>query len=289
MGVHGMQDDRRYMVVEKSTGMFVAQRSDGNSGIAIKSMCQITPTLIEDPNDRTSLYQRLEVTAPGMEKLTVFPHLIVHDDSNVRNVQVWENTCEAAMGDIEHNQWFTEFLSRERPGEYELVMMRAGSERRANYGFSQLRFADGYPFLIISEESLADLNNRIGGDKPLPMNRFRPNIVIAGGLPYDEDRIGRMVINDVEFEGKKLCVRCATTMIDQETAQLGKEPLRTLAKYRSNPEPEKNGVVFGRNFNHLSTGIIKVGDRVSASIYHNYGPCDAGWHPSLNDGSYWAT
>jgi len=266
IGTHGMPDDRRFMIVEKSTGMFVAQRGDGDSGIGIKSMCQITPTLIEGDDGSPIFRQRLEVTAPGMNKLTIFPLNIWHDDGNVREVQVWGSKLEAAIGDLEHNQWFTEFLSRERPGDYEFVMMRAGSQRRAKHGYSQLRFADGYPFLVISQESLDDLNQRIGGDEPLPMNRFRPNIVISGGNPYDEDRINRMLIGNVDFEGMKLCVRCPTTQTDQETAKRGKEPIKTLLTYRPSPYGD-GGVVLGRNFNHLSNDTISVGDTVQALAY----------------------
>ena len=268
IGVHGIVGDRQFMVVDAETGMFVAQRSDRGLGIAVKSMCQITPTITDENGT-------MELSAPGMRAIRVFPQHIIHAGCNLRDVQVWDWKGEALFVDAEANAWFTEFLSRERPGKYQLVMFPYGSERRAKLGFSQLRFADGYPFLVISQESLNDFNVwRIIGGKVVPMDRFRPNIVISGGKPYDEDRLDRMGINGGDFEGKTLCVRCPITITDQETAERGKEPLATLATYRRSPYKADGGVVFGRNFNHLSTGIIRVGDEVTAISYSEIDPLD---------------
>jgi uncharacterized protein len=267
----GLQHDREYMVVDAETGMFVAQRGDSGLGIGVKSMCQITPK-IESESDIT-------LSAPGMndttfEMVSWLDLLGARDmETTVREVQVWKAKCQGVVMPDHINNWFTEFLGRERPGNYQLVCFRPEAVRRAKVGYSQLQFADGYPFLVISQESLDDLNRRIS-DGPLPMNRFRPNIVIQGGRPYDEDRLHRMVINDVDFEGMELCVRCPITTQDQQTTERHKEPLRTLATYRRNPVAGKGGVVFGRNYNHLSTGRIAVGDRVDFRNYSESGPCD---------------
>ena len=93
------------------------------------------------------------------------------------------------------------------------------------------------------------------------MNRLRPNIVLQGGVPYEEDVLDRFRIGTVEFLGTTLCLRCPTTTTNQETAERGKEPLRTLATYRKRPD----GVVFGRNFNHAGSGTIRIGDPSNAS------------------------
>ena len=117
-----------------------------------------------------------------------------------------------------------------------------------------MTYGDAYPFMVLGEESLADLTGRMPA--PLPMNRFRPNIVIRGGGPYVEDTLGAFRIDGITFTGTTLCIRCPIPTTDQATGERGKEPLKTLATYRKQPD----GVVFGRNFNHAGTGVIRVGD-----------------------------
>jgi uncharacterized protein YcbX len=118
-------------------------------------------------------------------------------------------------------------------------------------------FADGYPFLIIGEESLVDLNNRL--KDPLPVNRFRPNLVFSGGEPFDEDGWMRFKIGGVEFRSIKPCSRCVVTTVDQNTSNKSKEPLKTLSQYR-----EVNGkVMFGMNLVCEVTGKLKMGDQIN--------------------------
>jgi uncharacterized protein len=122
----------------------------------------------------------------------------------------------------------------------------------------EVSFADGFPFLVISEESLADLNGRL--DAPVPMNRFRPSVVVAGGAPYAEDTWGRFRIGDVVFHGATRCGRCIVTTTDQITAERGKEPLLTLSGYRRDAD---GSVMFGRNVvNETKSGRVAIGDRV---------------------------
>jgi uncharacterized protein YcbX len=107
--------------------------------------------------------------------------------------------------------------------------------------------------LLISEESLGHLNARLA--EPVPMNRFRPNLVIAGGRPHVEDTLDRFQIEGVEFRAVKPCDRCTVTTVDQETGVKGLEPLRTLASYR-----RTNGqVLFGQNLVHRGAGRLSVG------------------------------
>ena len=133
--------------------------------------------------------------------------------------------------------------------------------RPANPAFAppgvRVGFADGFPFLLISEESLADLNRRLAD--PLPMNRFRPNLVVAGGEPYAEDGWGRIEIGGVRLQVMKPCERCLVTTTDQATGERGKEPLRTLATYRK----VGNDVLFGQNVVHENTGRLRVCDPVT--------------------------
>jgi uncharacterized protein YcbX len=115
-------------------------------------------------------------------------------------------------------------------------------------------FADGFAFLLVSEESLADLNARL--DSPLPMNRFRPNLVIAGAEPFGEDRLDAFRIGDVRFRVVKPCARCVVTTTDQATGERGHEPLRTLATFR-----RRDGeVFFGQNVVHEGVGPLRVGE-----------------------------
>lgn len=122
----------------------------------------------------------------------------------------------------------------------------------------EVSFADAFPFLVISEESLADLNTRF--DSPLPMDRFRPNLVVAGGAPYAEDTWSRFRIGEVVFRGATRCGRCVVTTTDQLTGARAHEPLRTLATYRRDAE---GTVMFGRNLIHeTKAGRVSVGDAV---------------------------
>jgi uncharacterized protein YcbX len=117
-------------------------------------------------------------------------------------------------------------------------------------------FADGYPFLVISEASLSDLNSRL--ETPLVMERFRPNIVVSGVPAYAEDTFRHVRFGEVGFRAVKRCDRCSVTTIDPETGARGKEPLRTLATYRR----EDGKVWFGMNLIHDAEGTLSVGDLV---------------------------
>ena len=120
------------------------------------------------------------------------------------------------------------------------------------------------PVLVTGAASLADLNDRIverGGD-PVPMDRFRPNVVVSGGAPFAEDEWPRVRIGDVVLRAAGKSDRCIVTTTDQLTGERGKEPLRTLATYRRDPN-DFSGVIFGQNFIHeTKRGVIRVGDEV---------------------------
>jgi uncharacterized protein YcbX len=114
-------------------------------------------------------------------------------------------------------------------------------------------FSDGYPILLTSEEGLQDLNSRL--ESPVQMNRFRPNIVVKGGLPFVEDTWNRIRLGDVELAVVKPCARCEVTTIDKDTLERSKEPLKTLGKYRK----QKLGAIFGQNVIPLNEGRIRLG------------------------------
>jgi uncharacterized protein YcbX len=239
----GFRHDRQWMFVDER-GMFVAQREGRGLGAAIKSVCLVR-TAIADGT--------LTLTAPSMPALQV----PLRASGVEIPVTIWDDTITGIDQGDAAEAWATEWLSRERPGRYRLVRKPDAVHRAAKIGDAEVGFGDAYPFLVISDASLADLNGRL--PEPLPMNRFRPNIVLAGASAYHEDRLDHFRIGSIAFHGTTLCLRCPTTTTNQQTAERGKEPLRTLATYRKTAD----GVVFGRNFNHSGTGIVKVGDAVS--------------------------
>jgi uncharacterized protein len=125
-------------------------------------------------------------------------------------------------------------------------------------------FADTHPFLVLGESTLAELNGRLEaqGGAALPMDRFRPNLVVGGSAPFAEDGWDRLRVGEILLRGCDPCARCVITTTDQRTAERGPEPLRTLATYRRDPrEPTK--VNFGRNLVHeTKAGTLRTGDPV---------------------------
>jgi uncharacterized protein len=237
IGPRGIQGDRAFMLVD-SSGRFITQREQ-------PCMALIHPEIGKDGG--------LTVKAPGMPALDI----IVNDTGKRYKVGIWKDTCIGVdQGDV-ITDWFSTFL--ETPCR--LVWMPEDYIRRVDTRYAvgeqdQVGFADGYPFLLISEASLDDLNARM--QYPLPMNRFRPNIVVHGTLPYAEDTWREIRIGQMIFRIVKSCARCEIPTTDQDTATRGKEPLRTLATYRQ----AIRGVMFGQNLLHENEGTIRVGDTV---------------------------
>jgi uncharacterized protein YcbX len=154
-------------------------------------------------------------------------------------------------------QWFSDWLAT----DVRLVRIADGYKRFVNESYAvnqddHTGFADGYPILLTSEEGLADLNSRL--DSPVPMNRFRPNIVVKGCDAFAEDTWNRIKVRDVELAVVKPCARCEVTTIDKETLEQSKEPLKTLGKYRK----QKLGAIFGQNVIPLNEGNLRIGMNV---------------------------
>jgi uncharacterized protein YcbX len=233
----GLRYDRRWMVVDES-GDFLSQRSHPRLALVVPSISDGV----------------LQIDAPGMPTLRTPLH---PGDTVATSVTVWDDTCPATWVGDHAAEWFSDFLGC----ACTLVHMADQVVRPADPAFAPLgvrvSFADGFPFLLISEESLADLNRRLAD--PLPMNRFRPNLVVAGGEPYAEDGWGRIEIGDMRLQVVKPCARCLVTTTDQATGERGKEPLRTLATYRK----VGGEVMFGQNVVHENNGRLRVGDSVT--------------------------
>ena len=236
----GIAHDREFVIAEPD-GAFLTQRQE-------PTMALIQPVLTDDG---------LTLSAPGMAPCRV----VRHHDGDGLTVTIWKDTVAAVDQGDEVADWLSAYLGR--PAR--LARMADDHIRRVDPAYArpedQTGFADGYPALLIAEESLAELNRRLTarGEAPLPMNRFRPNIVVRGaGPPHAEDDWRDVRIGSMTFHGVKLCARCAITTTDQETAETGKEPLRTFATYRKQPR----GVMFGQNLTFDAPGTIAVGDAV---------------------------
>ncbi|MBK9164216.1 MAG: MOSC domain-containing protein [Acidobacteria bacterium] len=179
------------------------------------------------------------------------------------------------------NEWFSEVLGR----NCQLVLMPESTERHVSERFDRgddlVSFADGYPLLLIGEGSLAELNRRIAANStneadrvPLEMRRFRPNLVVSGTEPFEEDSWARIRVGEAIFRVVKPCARCAITTVDPDRGEFaGKEPLRTLASFRMAKDvfPDKleelgmepNYVLFGENLIPENPGVvIRVGDKL---------------------------
>lgn len=173
---------------------------------------------------------------------------------NSCQVTVWDDQCQAQWVNAQADEWFSDMLSF----PCRLVYMPESSHRLVDDRYAHNKeitsFADGYPLLLIGQASLDDLNSRLSS--PLPMNRFRPNIVFTGGEPYQEDIMEHFHIAGISFFGVKRCARCMITTIDQVTAVKGKEPLRTLNGYRNTG----NKIHFGQNLLFQGEGVLSVGD-----------------------------
>ncbi|SEM91683.1 hypothetical protein SAMN04488505_10739 [Chitinophaga rupis] len=174
-------------------------------------------------------------------------------------VTVWDDECPAQWVSAKADAWFSEQLEI----SCRLVHMPDSSHRHVDERYANNKeitsFSDGYPLLMIGQASLDDLNSRLAS--PLPMNRFRPNIVFTGGLPFQEDDMQQFGIGDIRFWGVKLCARCVMTTIDQQTAVKTKEPLKTLSTYRM----KDNKILFGQNLLYQGRGTIRVGDAITIS------------------------
>jgi uncharacterized protein YcbX len=232
----GLAYDRRWMVVDGAGG-FLSQRSHPRMALVA-------------PGIRGEL---LRIEAPGMAALEI----PLHPPAAVATaVTVWDDTCSATWLGERPARWFAEYLGT----GCSLVHMADHVVRPADQPFappnSRVSFADGFPFLLISEESLADLNGRLA--QPLPMNRFRPNLVVAGGQPYVEDGWGRIEIGGIGLRVVKPCGRCVVTTSDQSTGERGQEPLRTLATYRK----VGGEVMLGQYVVHENIGDLRIGDPV---------------------------
>jgi uncharacterized protein YcbX len=218
----GLAGDREWLVIDASD-RFISQREAP------------ALALVSAKTDRFSL----TVSAPGLPELCVR-----REEAARRQVTIWRDQAWAFDAGPEASDWFSRYLRR--PAR--LVRFDVQGKRLCNPAFAgdsgaHTFFADGYPLLVANEASLGELNGLL--EEALPMSRFRPNIVLCGLDPYDEDHIEALRIDDITLALVKPCTRCQVTTVNQDTADVGMEPLPTLARTRHNAE--LGGVVFGVN------------------------------------------
>jgi len=234
----GLKHDRRWMLVDEDNKFFTQR--------LVKTMTLLQTSIAAESLivfNKTNPDEKIEI--PFTPK-----------DNQTEKAVVWDDTVDVIHYQKEINEWFTEQLKI----KCRLVFMPDETERKVDNNYAKnnelTSFADGYPFLLIGQESLNLLNSKL--ETPIPMNRFRPNFVFTGGAPHDEDNWKQFKINEIVFKPVKPCARCVITTVNQYTAEQGVEPLKTLSTYRS----VGNKVMFGMNLLHEGKGVVGVGDEL---------------------------
>jgi uncharacterized protein YcbX len=229
----GLRHDREWMVVTP-TGRFLTQRE-------LPELARVVPTLCDGV---------LSIDAPGFASLAVS---LAPGAGGRREVEVtvWDDRCLAHDEGEQAAQWFSDVLGR----SVRLVRFDPSRRRPTNAEWSrgldgEALFSDGYPLLVLSQASLDELNGRLA--QPLPVDRFRPNLVVEGCAAHAEDTWRGLQAAAMRIELVKPCTRCSVTTTNQQTGEVeGPEPLRTLRLYRWNAQ--LRGVTFGQN------GIVAEG------------------------------
>ncbi len=237
VGNYGFDQDRRWMVVDNN-GKFITQRQQ-------PKMCLIQPELIRTETNKHAVIIRV----PGQDALKIMAPSV----KKTRSVTIWNDQCSALDCGDTAAQWLSDFLAV----ECRMVYFPDEEIRQVDLNYAQkgdrTAFSDGFPILLISQASLDDLNSRM--DSPIPMVRFRPNLVVTGCEPFAEDRWRRIKIGELIFRIVKPCSRCVIPSIDTRSAEKGAEPIRTLLTYRK----RDNKIFFGQNVIAQGTDEIKLG------------------------------
>lgn len=235
----GFEHDRRWMLVDEN-GRFISQRE-----VAAMALLKVALTA----NGLSVQHQHETADTLSIPFAPYNNHSVT--------VQVWNSSCKAMLVSEKADEWFSKKLDLACRLVYMNDETNIFIDERYNINNSINSFSDGYPILMISEASLDDLNSKTS--ETIPMNRFRPNLVFTGGNAFAENNMLEFEINRLRFYGVKPCARCVVTTINQATATKGKEPLRTLAAYRSN----NNKIYFGENVIAADTGQITIGDTIN--------------------------
>ncbi|MBL0357353.1 MAG: MOSC domain-containing protein [Chitinophagaceae bacterium] len=235
----GFEYDRRWMLVD-ANNRFLSQRE-----FAVMALLQVQITV-----EGLSVFHKQTPDNP-----IIIPFEPATEEKGI--VKIWDASCEATFVSRDADEWFSKILNTVCRLVYMDEDCHVKVDERYSIKKSLTSFSDGYPILMISEASLEDLNSK--ATEAIPMNRFRPNLVFKGSLAFEEDNMKEFIINGLTFYGVKPSSRCVVTTIDQATAEKRKEPLKTLATYRS----KNNKIYFGENIIAAGTGKIHVGDHIN--------------------------
>jgi uncharacterized protein YcbX len=240
----GLAGDRRWLLVER-TGRFISQREEPTLALVTVRYADGCGTITVS----AAGHQAQSVAAPSEA-----------GGAEMLRVTVWDEPVLAAAAGCQADAWFSRYLGR----PVRLVYLDDPTRRAVDQDYGAagdvVSFADGYPLLLTSTSSLDVLCDWLvsSGDEPVPMNRFRPSVVVAGADPWAEDGWSRVRIGGVSFRVAKPCGRCVVTTIDQATAERGRQPLMMLGRRRRFGQE----LVFGQNLIPDTPGRIQVGDPV---------------------------
>jgi uncharacterized protein YcbX len=236
--VSGFQYDRNWMLVDQK-GNFLSQRKHPEMALLQVEILEKTLLVYH----KSKPWERIEIPSTAKSGINL-------------KTTIWDDSLNALHVDKEVDKWFSAQLKI----NCSLVKLDIDNKRFIDKTYQinneYVSFADSMPFLIIGQASLDNLNSRL--DEPLPMGRFRTNLVFSGAPPFAEDDWSHIQIGQVKFKVTKPCARCVMTTIDQETGTKGKEPLKTLSEFRK----VDGKVLFGQNLIALNEGIISVGNTI---------------------------
>ena len=235
----GFPFDRRWLLIDEE-GQFISQRTNSLLG-------QIKLSLAADQ-------LIVNYTGRAPQHLDLQPENKIH-----KKAMIWKDLVEGIWLGQSCDDWFSDVLGQpvhliHMNSEVSRPLVKDSLPRDRSF---EVSFADGYPYLLTSQSSLDDLNSRL--NDPVPMDRFRANLVVSGFEAFEEDNWKKISIGEVEFVVVKPCARCQVTTIDQTTGATSKEPLKTLATYRK----QDGKVMFGMNLVALSTGTVMLEDPVT--------------------------
>lgn len=229
----GFELDRRWMLVDNNR-KFISQRTEHSLALLKTAITGNEIHVFHQDFPQNSL----SLPAQPISK------------ENAITVELWDDEIACYHFSEKADKWFSSFLQK----SCKLVYMLEDTERPVDERYAvhneQVSFADAFPYMLIGQSSLNDLNTRLA--TPVPMTRFRPSIVVSGTNPYEEDLWEEIKIGDIYFKVTKPCSRCVLVTVDQNTAEKSREPLYTLSRYRS----QNNKVMFGQNLLALNEGRI---------------------------------